>query len=92
MDLDVPSKNSTLHIEEIHDLYSSIIKSNGISRGINKEPLQSLLMLRPKVGNCLCKHVYMNSLLDRPPLWSSGQNSWLQVQKSGFDSWRYQIF
>jgi hypothetical protein len=25
----------------------------------------------------------------RPPLWSS---SWLQVQRSGFDSRRYQIF
>jgi hypothetical protein len=27
----------------------------------------------------------------RPPLWSSGQNSWLQIQRSGFDSQRYQI-
>jgi hypothetical protein len=28
----------------------------------------------------------------RPPLWSSGQSSWLQIQKSGFDSRAYQIF
>jgi hypothetical protein len=28
----------------------------------------------------------------RPPLCSSGQSSWLQMQKSGFDSRRYQIF
>jgi hypothetical protein len=28
----------------------------------------------------------------RPPLWSSGQSSWLQFQRSGFDSRRYQIF
>jgi hypothetical protein len=28
----------------------------------------------------------------RPPLWSSSQSSWLQVQRSGFDSRRYQIF
>jgi hypothetical protein len=28
----------------------------------------------------------------RPPLWSSGQSSWLQIQMSGFDSRRYQIF
>jgi hypothetical protein len=28
----------------------------------------------------------------RWPLWSSGQSSWLQIQRSGFDSWRYQIF
>jgi hypothetical protein len=27
-----------------------------------------------------------------PPLWSSGQSSWLQVQKPGFDSLHYQIF
>jgi hypothetical protein len=28
----------------------------------------------------------------RQPLWSSGQSSWLQIQKLGFDSQRYQIF
>jgi hypothetical protein len=28
----------------------------------------------------------------RPPLWSSGQSSWLQIQRFGFDSRRYQIF
>jgi hypothetical protein len=27
-----------------------------------------------------------------PPLWSSSQSSWLQIQWSGFDSRRYQIF
>jgi hypothetical protein len=28
----------------------------------------------------------------RPPLWYAGQNSWLQIQRSGFDSRHYQIF
>jgi hypothetical protein len=28
----------------------------------------------------------------RPPLWSSGQSSWLYIQRSGFHSRRYQIF
>jgi hypothetical protein len=28
----------------------------------------------------------------RSPLWSSGQSSWLQIQRSGFDSLRFQIF
>jgi hypothetical protein len=28
----------------------------------------------------------------KPPLWSSGQSSWLQIQRFGFDSRRYQIF
>jgi hypothetical protein len=35
------------------------------------------------------------SLTFQPPLWSSGQNSWLQIQRaqrSGLDSRRYQIF
>jgi hypothetical protein len=27
-----------------------------------------------------------------PPLWSSGQNSWLQTDRSGFDSRRYHAF
>jgi hypothetical protein len=27
-----------------------------------------------------------------PPLWSSGQSSWLQIQRSGFDSLPHQIF
>jgi hypothetical protein len=30
--------------------------------------------------------------MKRPPLWSSSQSSWLQIQRSGFDSRRYQIF
>jgi hypothetical protein len=28
----------------------------------------------------------------RPPLWSGGQSSWLQIQRPRFDSRRYQIF
>jgi hypothetical protein len=28
----------------------------------------------------------------RPPLWCSNQSTWLQIQRSGFDSRRYQIF
>jgi hypothetical protein len=27
-----------------------------------------------------------------PPLWSSDRSSWLQIQRSRFDSWDYQIF
>jgi hypothetical protein len=26
----------------------------------------------------------------RPPLWSSGQSSWLQIRRPWFDSWQYQ--
>jgi hypothetical protein len=28
----------------------------------------------------------------RWPVWPSGQSSWLQIQRTGFDSWRCQIF
>jgi hypothetical protein len=27
-----------------------------------------------------------------PPLWSTGQSSWLQIRRPGFDSRHYQIF
>jgi hypothetical protein len=46
-------------------------------KGQSVSPLSSLL---------LC----MGTL--EPPLWSSGQSSWLQIQRSGFDSRHYQIF
>jgi hypothetical protein len=35
---------------------------------------------------------YLNVDYRRPLLWSSGQSSWLQIQRPGFDSLRYQIF
>jgi hypothetical protein len=39
------------------------------------------------------KFTCLNVPLDRLcGLVSSGQSSWLQIQSSGFDSWRYQIF
>jgi hypothetical protein len=36
--------------------------------------------------------VYLIPVAALGPLWSSGQRSWLQIQMSGFDSRRYQIF
>jgi hypothetical protein len=42
-------------------------------------------------GNCE-KKSSGNSECHNPPLWSSGQSSCLQIQRSGFDSLRYQIF
>jgi hypothetical protein len=40
----------------------------------------------------LCQSFHRLFRAHRPPLWSSGQSSWLQIQRSGFDSRRYQIF
>jgi hypothetical protein len=36
--------------------------------------------------------LYFSGLAARTHLWSSGQSSWLQIQRSGFDSRRCQIF
>jgi hypothetical protein len=37
-------------------------------------------------------HFYWLNHKKGPPVWSSGQSSWLQIQRSGFDSRSYQIF
>jgi hypothetical protein len=45
------------------------------------------------LGNCNERfNIFECSGLQRPPLWSSGQSSWLLTQRSGFYSRRYQIF
>jgi hypothetical protein len=41
---------------------------------------------------CVLSHFEDVMELTRPPLWSSGQSSWLQIRRSGFDLRRYQIF
>jgi hypothetical protein len=35
-------------------------------------------------------HYVMNMRRDGPPLWSSGQSSWLQIRRPGFDTRHYQ--
>jgi hypothetical protein len=37
--------------------------------------------------SCICLRIYVTSW---PPLWSSGQSSWLQIRKLGFDSRHHQ--
>jgi hypothetical protein len=32
---------------------------------------------------------YLVGYFPRPPLWSSGQSSWLQIRRPGFDSRHY---
>jgi hypothetical protein len=36
------------------------------------------------------KLIFMEFDIVRPPLWSSGQSSWLQIRRPGFDSRLYQ--
>jgi hypothetical protein len=43
-------------------------------------------------SNYIAFNIILLSMRMRPPLWSSGQSSWLQIQRSGFDSRLYQIF
>jgi hypothetical protein len=38
----------------------------------------------------LCDIFKTKFSVERPPLWSSGQSSWLQNRRSGFDSRHYQ--
>jgi hypothetical protein len=41
----------------------------------------------------MCASIFLRRVtLFLPPLWSSGQSSWLQIQTCGFDSRRYRIF
>jgi hypothetical protein len=40
----------------------------------------------------IIQHFFRLCSIQGPPLWSSGQSSWLQIQRPGFDSRRYQIF
>jgi hypothetical protein len=60
-----------------------------ISQVVNKWPLFS-------AQTPLCELAELSFSLSlitaAPSLWSSGQSSWLQIQRSGLDSRRYQIF
>jgi hypothetical protein len=49
-------------------------------------------MERPVSDNLSPKSNYSIQEVRLPPLWSSGQSSWPQIQRSEFDSQRYQIF
>jgi hypothetical protein len=42
--------------------------------------------------NLVTESFVPESALGRLPLWASGQSSWLQIQRPGFDFRRYQIF
>jgi hypothetical protein len=52
--------------------------------------MEKLYKLQEKIKWLFVLHSTVT--LDRRPLWSSGQSSWLQIQMSGFDSQRYHIF
>jgi hypothetical protein len=46
-----------------------------------------------QVSNGQVTHIFPSAcFVSRPPLWSSCQSSWLQIQRSGVNSRRYLIF
>jgi hypothetical protein len=44
------------------------------------------------ISAAFCWKYFIFAMNGRPPLWSSGQSSWLQIQRFRVDSRRYQIF
>jgi ribosomal protein L37E len=68
-----------------------LFQSQKLSPVLSKSGLSNL------IGDSKCNVLYKtqewNSLVfyfRGPPLWSSGQNSWLQIRRPGFDSRHYQ--
>jgi hypothetical protein len=55
-------------------------------------PFGFLCQIVPDMNSVLDSNSRFTYLWSIPPLWSSGQSSWLHIQKSGFDSRLYQIF
>jgi hypothetical protein len=43
-----------------------------------------------RICKYISKTIYKIIATIRPPLWSSGQNSWLQIRRTRFDSRHYQ--
>jgi hypothetical protein len=52
----------------------------------------AFLMWRPRRLVLILPILYFYETWYRLPLWSNGQSSRLQIQRSMFDSWHYQIF
>jgi hypothetical protein len=75
----------------------NLLESNQCSRETNifwgmlseKRPSVSRVKALRHPMKIICKKSFTFFLL---PLRSRGQSTWLQIQRSGFDSWRYQIF
>jgi hypothetical protein len=68
------------HATPLSYLHCSLLGCDGVQSGRRVEDMKEGGWFLP----------VLNELW--PPLWSSGQTSWLQTQRSGFDSRRYQIF
>jgi hypothetical protein len=68
---------------------------HGKARIVNKTSVrsnQTCILNQSFGGHATISYLYLGPYNERPPLWSSGQSSWLQIQRSGFDSRCYHIF
>jgi hypothetical protein len=65
------------------------VSPDGNSVGLLVSWVQNILLLQ---ATSKIRILYVTFTTSGPPLWSSGQSSWLRIQRSGFDSRRYQIF
>jgi hypothetical protein len=69
-------------------------KMGNLGRRIAKtasETAEHFLLFSLAIYPVLCTFLEMAHKQLRPPLWSNGRRSCLQIQRSGFDSRRYQI-
>jgi hypothetical protein len=69
--------------------YPSLDHPNDISE---EYKLWSTFLHPPLTSLLLCPNTLLRVFLPQTALWSSGESSWLQIQRSEFDSRRYQIF
>jgi hypothetical protein len=79
------------------ELLASAEAANDLRRAFEQKDFKSISYFLeethppPKISSILvCLFIAVELLVI--PLWSSGQSSWLQIQRSGFHSRRYQIF
>jgi hypothetical protein len=67
---------------------SSLKISEGVASSVYLSCVRQRSFRWSKCILTVCVHRYYSG----PPLWSSAQSSWLQIQRSGLDSRCYQIF
>jgi hypothetical protein len=71
-----------------HHVRKSTLRSSG--RFVTCQYMRRGIIKHPTSAFCGC--IFAVCCYPPPPLWSSVHNSWLQIQRPGFDSWSYQIF
>jgi hypothetical protein len=81
-------KHYYFYVSRTH-FYYRLSKPQGLVRpeGLGKFKKITSSVIEPVTFSALT-----TTLPRRPPLWSIGQSSWLQIQTSGFDSRLYQVF